>query len=151
MNIDALVSALKTDESYRPLVYDDATGQPIGPGSVIVGYPTIGYGWNCAANAMTKAQAEDRLRYDAINAMRDCSDLIQNWLYIDDVRQNVLANMCFNLGKARLSKFEKMLAAFKAEDFKTAAAEGRNSKWYSQVGLRGVRLMNELLLGVEQK
>lgn len=150
MNLDALVSALKMDESFRALVYDDATGESIGPGSVVVGYPTIGYGWNCAANKMTSGQAEDRLRYDAINSLRDAADLIPNWLYIDDVRQNVVANLVFNVGKSRAAGFVKFLAAVKAEDWKTATAELVNSKWYGQVGHRGVRLANEMLTGVVQ-
>ena len=35
---------LGADEGIRMLVYDDATGRPIGPGTLVRGHPTIGIG-----------------------------------------------------------------------------------------------------------
>lgn len=44
MNLQMLISTLESDESFVPYVYDDATGEPITKGSVVQGFPTIGYG-----------------------------------------------------------------------------------------------------------
>ena len=58
--------------------------------------------------------------------------------------QEILVNMMFNLGRPRLSKFKKMKAALEKGDWKEAAKEGRDSKWYKQVTKRAERLMTRL-------
>jgi hypothetical protein len=52
--------------------------------------------------------------------------------------------MMFNMGRTRLSKFKKMHAAIIKEDWKTAAVEGRDSRWHKQVTNRAERLMERL-------
>jgi lysozyme len=52
--------------------------------------------------------------------------------------------MMFNLGRTRLSKFKNMRTAIDNEDWATAAVEGRDSRWYRQVGNRAERLMERL-------
>jgi lysozyme len=66
---------------------------------------------------------------------------------LDDVRQNVESNMSFNMGKTRLSKFHKFLAAVNAKRWEDAAYEMTMSNWYGQVGARAVRLKLEMLHG----
>ena len=61
-----------------------------------------------------------------------------------DEVQEILVNMMFNMGRPRLSKFKKMNAALKKEDWKEAAKEGRDSRWYNQVTKRAERLMTRL-------
>jgi lysozyme len=72
---------------------------------------------------------------------------MQWWRGLNDTRQRVLANMCFNLGYPRLSKFKKFLAAAKDQDWETAADEMMDSKWATQVGDRAVRLREKMLNG----
>ena len=52
--------------------------------------------------------------------------------------------MMFNMGLTRLSKFKKHNAALYCGDWKTAAVEGRDSRWYKQVTNRAERLMTRL-------
>ena len=52
--------------------------------------------------------------------------------------------MMFNLGRTRLSKFKNMRTAIDNEDWTTAATEGRDSRWFRQVGNRAERLMERL-------
>ena len=52
--------------------------------------------------------------------------------------------MCFNLGKGGLGGFRNFGAAIKRKDYKTAAKEGRDSRWYRQVTNRAERLMKML-------
>jgi lysozyme len=63
-----------------------------------------------------------------------CGD---NWDKLSDTRKRAVADLAYNLGQPRLSKFTKFLSAMKENDFDKAAIELRNSKWYSQVGRRG--------------
>ena len=52
--------------------------------------------------------------------------------------------MMFNMGRTRLSKFKKMNAALIDGDWKEAAKEGRDSRWYRQVTNRAERLMTRM-------
>jgi hypothetical protein len=52
--------------------------------------------------------------------------------------------MMFNMGRTRLSKFKKMNSALIDGDWKTAAVEGRDSRWHKQVTNRAERLMVRL-------
>tara|TARA_R100000458_G_scaffold58201_1_gene65768 strand:- start:518 stop:967 length:450 start_codon:yes stop_codon:yes gene_type:complete len=61
--------------------------------------------------------------------------------------QHVLVNMCFNLGKHRLSKFKFMLHAVEIEDWEEMAKQMENSRWFNQVGRRG-RELKDMVLGV---
>lgn len=137
MSIDALVDALKGDEGFRSKPYADAVGKL-----------TIGYGRNLDDNGISRSEAHDMCVHDAITALRDAADLVPNWLLLDDVRQNVVANMAFNLGKTRLAKFVKFLAAVNARDYLKASAEMKDSIWYVQTGSRARRLVDEMRTGI---
>jgi lysozyme len=52
--------------------------------------------------------------------------------------------MLFNLGRPRLSKFKKMNANLRNRNWTAAAIEGRDSRWYRQVGNRAERLMTRM-------
>ena len=52
--------------------------------------------------------------------------------------------MMFNMGRTRLSKFKKMHALILESNWKEAAKEGRDSRWYRQVTNRAERLMKRL-------
>jgi len=52
--------------------------------------------------------------------------------------------MMFNMGRPRLSKFKNFSRALYEQDWKVAAEEGRDSKWYRQVTNRAERLMTRM-------
>lgn len=66
---------------------------------------------------------------------------------LDDVRQTVIANMAFNLGVDGLAAFTQTIAAIERRDYEAAAAEMLRSKWSQQVGLRAIRLAQQLRSG----
>ena len=55
-----------------------------------------------------------------------------------------MVNMAFNLGATRLEKFRQMRFHLSQHNWKQAAEEGRDSKWYRQVTNRAERLMTRL-------
>ena len=92
--------------------------------------------------------SEDRVdecfEKDVESVIGDCKKLHEGW---DDYHQEVkqiVANMMFNMGLTRLSKFSKHNAALQSGDWETAAVEGRDSRWYNQVANRAERLMTRL-------
>ena len=58
--------------------------------------------------------------------------------------QEIVVNMMFNMGRTRLSGFKNFRKGLEANDWKEAAKEGRDSKWYRQVTNRAERLMSRL-------
>ncbi|HUO11336.1 MAG TPA: glycoside hydrolase family protein, partial [Caulobacteraceae bacterium] len=67
---------------------------------------------------------------------------------LDDPRQDVLANMAFNLGVGGLLRFPKTLALVRAERWDAAADAMLASAWARQVGARARRLAEQLCTGV---
>ena len=142
VNLDALLTALQADEGRKVNV----RGRHL-PYHCPAGKLTIGYGRNIEDNGISETEALDLLTNDAIQASRDAASLVTNWLGLDDVRQNVVANMAFQMGKSRLSGFHKFLAAVNDGKYEIAAYEMLMSDWYGQSGHRSVRLKQEMLTG----
>lgn len=70
---------------------------------------------------------------------------------LDDVRQEALINMAFNLGMPRLLQFKNMWGALIAGDYSRAADEMLNSHWAEQVGQRAYELSMMMRTGVPQE
>ena len=58
--------------------------------------------------------------------------------------QHIIANMMFNMGRPRLSRFHKMKKAVDNRDWYEAAYEMTDSKWAKQVPNRAMRLVDEM-------
>jgi len=139
MDFDGLIAALKRDEGLRLKPYLDTAVPP---------RQTIGYGRNLDDHGISVQEAHEMLVRDAIKAQQAAAALVPTWLLLDDVRQNVLANMALNLGGGGLAKFKHLLAAVEAGNWNAAADAMIASRWYSQVGGRAVRLADEMRTGV---
>ena len=109
---------------------------------------TLGYGHNIQDNGIPDVIARALLEWDADCAQRDAMALVPNWPTLDAVRRNVVSNMAFNMGKAKLAGFKKFLAAVNEGRYEDAANEMEDSLWYKQVGNRSKRLAAEMLTGV---
>ena len=145
MKFERLYKQLKEDEGVKYEIYKDH-----------LGYPTFGVGHLVLESDPEYGQPigtlidQDRVmecfRQDSDIAVRECAVLYGEDYFEDfpDEVQEILVNMMFNMGRPRLSGFKKMNAALKKEDWKEAAKEGRDSKWYNQVTMRAERLMSRL-------
>ena len=58
--------------------------------------------------------------------------------------KRIIANMMFNMGRPRLSKFKGMKAGVDARDWNKAADEMVDSRWYRQVTKRADRLVERM-------
>lgn len=99
--------------------------------------------------------AIDAIYYDDVQvAIDDAVDWLvgdtgssSRWHALGHVRQEIVANMSFNLGRRSdpddggLDSFVKFRAALLDEDWEEAADEMVDSDWYDQVGNRSVRLV----------
>lgn len=114
-------------------------------------YPTFGIGHMVTENDMehtwpvgTPVTDERILQVfhdDCKVAIADVELLVNNLSDHPDFVSRVLVNMAFNIGRPRLSKFKKMLAAIETKDYNLAAEEMMDSKWYHQVGRRSKELV----------
>lgn len=132
-----LEKQLIDDEGLRSKVYKDSEG-----------IETIGVGRNLRDKGLSRAECMILLGNDIDDALADARALVPNFDQLNDARQEVLVNMSFNLGRARLAGFKKFLAAIAIQDFGRAAVEMMDSKWAQQVGSRAVRLRDAMRDGV---
>jgi len=114
-------------------------GMKLKPYNDTVGKLTIGVGRNLDDNGISEDEALYLMHndLDSLNA-----ELIKLEWYqeLDEVREDVILNMAFNLGLPRLLGFKKMIKALKDKDYVKAAEEMLSSKWATQVKKRAFRL-----------
>ena len=132
------VALLSQHEGLRAHVYDDATGKPIKPGSVVKGHPTVGYGLALDVNGLTERQAE-WLRDDILDDREHALSIrIANWSRLEPVRRMALLGLAYQTGVGGLMGFVKMLAALQRQDYVGVARELLNSKWAKQTQAKRV-------------
>jgi|TARA_R110000824_G_scaffold7542_3_gene34247 lysozyme len=146
MDRNKLIEELIMDEGYKYETYHDHLGfLTLGVGHLVLDSdPEI-------KMDVGTPVSEERIK-ECLNNDLDivCEELDRNmswWRGLDGTRQRVLANMCFNLGYPRLSKFVKFIAAMQKGDWKKASEEMMDSKWATQVGNRAVRLQQMVIQG----
>lgn len=122
-------------------------GLRLKPYKCTAGKLTIGYGRNIEDNGISQTEAEQMLYNDIQNCYFACSKF-PFWNKINEARQAVLLDMCFNLGISRLKQFKKMLAALDRADYTSAALEMLESNWAKQVKSRATELSEIMKKGV---
>ena len=103
---------------------------------------SIGNNWK--GLKITKDQAEEVLKIDLNERWRELFVQFSFLTGLPGVAQEVLLDMCYNLGLNRLGKFKKFLAALQAGDFRLAAVEMLDSRWAHQVKRRATEQANEI-------
>ena len=143
MNIEQLRKELEVDEGVKYEIYNDH-----------LGYPTFGIGHLVRDNDPESGEpvgtpvTEDRVieafNQDVETVLSDCNILYDDFDDLPEEAQLIIANMMFNLGRPRLSKFKGMKAGVDARDWKKAADEMIDSAWYRQVPNRAGRLVKRM-------
>ena len=108
---------------------------------------SIGIGRNLEDRGLSDDEILILLGNDLVWVAADLDRELPWWREMPEPKQRALANMCFNLGMPRLSKFKLMLTALEKGDWAEAANQARDSKWADQVGERANRIA-ELFLEV---
>lgn len=147
MNRGALKKRLTLEEGERLVAYLDTEG-----------ILTVGIGHNCEASSVEGVtKPGDRITPETEQALFDADvdeaaaqlDVhLPWWRDLDDARQNVLLDMCFNMGIKTLKTFVNALGRVEAGDYEAAADGMLASKWASQVKGRATWLANVMRTGV---
>tara|TARA_R100000700_G_scaffold14653_1_gene20615 strand:+ start:35 stop:478 length:444 start_codon:yes stop_codon:yes gene_type:complete len=143
MDIDKLREQLKIDEGIKHEVYLDH-----------LGLKTCGIGHLCldgepefsmeVGEEISDERVNELFEKDVEIVLGDCRKLYPYFDELPEEAQQIIANMMFNMGLPRLSKFKMMKAAVDQKNFREAANQMKNSKWYVQVKNRADRLVNRM-------
>lgn len=143
MKLDKLREELAADEGCKFEIYLDHLGLPtFGIGHLIREHdPEHG---KPVGTEVSDERVRQVFALDVAVTIEDCQRLFSNWDDLPDEAQLICANMAFNLGYPRFSKFVNFRAAIEAQDWLKAADEAVDSRWHDQVPNRAKRLVQRL-------
>ena len=136
MNHEILKNMLRKHEGLRLQPYHDTVGKL-----------TIGIGRNLDDVGISTAEAMFLLDNDIRRAEDDLDTHCPWWRDMDETRQLVIADMCFNMGIGTLLGFKNSLKAMKEGRYSDAADGMGQSKWAVQVGPRATHLISMMREG----
>ena len=143
MNINQLREDLERDEGCVNEIYLDHLGyETFGIGH-LVKYSDEEYGWSVGTD-VSEERVREVFEEDVQTVLSDCEKLYDDINDLPEEVQLIIANMMFNLGYTRLSKFKGMKRGVDSRNWKEAADEMVDSRWYRQVTNRAERLVKRM-------
>ena len=143
MDLERLREQLEIDEGVKYEVYNDH-----------LGYATFGVGHLVLESdpehgaelgtPVSESRVIEAFEQDCENVLRDCNILYEDFASLPEEAQQVIANMMFNIGRPRLSKFKGMKRGVDSRNWNAAADEMVDSAWYRQVTNRADRLVERI-------
>ena len=129
MNMDRLLESVKKHEGYRNKVYLDTLGKR-----------TVGVGHLCVEDFWEDDKEYEEkflmtiLEHDLESAIKGAKDLMQEHgcMDIDELAEEIIIEMVFQLGKTGVSKFRNMWKHLSALEYASAASEMLDSRWAKQ-------------------
>ena len=141
MNLIKLQDEISKDEGVKYETYRCSLGHLTGGiGHLITEWDEDIYS-GPIGTAIPTEQVNDWFAKDIETTIKDCNLLFAQFNNLPHDIQHVLANMCFQLGRPRLSKFKNMIAAVEDLDWERMTDEMENSRWFKQTPNRAKRLI----------
>ena len=138
-NMDAkmmqdLINSVKENEGYRKMVYKDS-----------LGIDTIGYGF-----AIKDLELDEDICEEILKRKLDrlIDRVTKKWGWIVNLpveAQEVIYEMCYQMGISGVSKFKKTLLFFESHEFKMAAKEMLDSKWAKSDSPQRAKRMSDII------
>ena len=145
MNIKQLQKELQRDEGCVNAIYLDHLNLPTcGIGHLITEWDEE-YG-QPVGTTISDDRVAQLFEEDVKVTLEECRVLYGNFDDLPEEAQLILANMMFNMGRPRLSKFKKMNRAIADGDYLEASLQMEDSRWYKQVTNRAERLVQRMAL-----
>ena len=149
MNIDELREEIAQDEGVKKndsgqhVLYLDHLSLPtLGIGHLINEWDEE-YG-KPVGTPVTDERVNELFAKDIEVTIDECKKLFDTFDDLPEEVQLIIANMMFNMGRPRLSKFKGMKRGVDARDWNAAADEMVDSRWYKQVTNRAERLVERM-------
>jgi GH24 family phage-related lysozyme (muramidase) len=149
MNLIKLQNEIADDEGVKYEIYKCSEGYPTGGIGHLITEWDEEYYEQPIGTKIPNEQVDDWFAKDIQVTLKDCKIIFEEFDSLPQEAQLVIANMCFQLGRPRLSKFKNFIAAVKDQDWDRAADEMKDSRWYKQTTARAERLISRIqVLGV---
>ena len=143
MDIEKLRDQLKIDEGCVNSVYLDHLNLPtVGIGHLVTEWDEE-YG-KPVGTEVSEDRVNELFDQDVQVTIDECKLLYNNFDELPEEAQQIIANMMFNMGRPRLSRFHKMKRAVDAGDWEEAGNQMKDSRWYNQVTTRAERLVKRM-------
>ena len=143
MDIEKLRKQLEIDEGVKYEIYNDHLGlATFGIGHLVI--PSDEEYGKPLGTRISEERVRECFDRDVQSVLRDCKLLYKDFDELPEEVQQIVANMMFNMGRPRLSKFKGMKAGVDAGDWQKAADEMVDSGWYRQVTNRAQRLVDRM-------
>jgi len=141
--MEKLQEELENDEGVKYEIYNDHLGYPtFGIGHLILDSdPEYG---SDTGTEVSEDRVKEAFASDVVGVVSDCETLYPDFEELPEDAQRIIANMMFNMGRPRLSKFKGMKRGVDAQDWNMAADEMVDSSWYKQVTNRADRLVERM-------
>ena len=128
-----LLNDIKKHEGFRSEVYKDT-----------LGIDTIGYGFAIKDLVMDQDIAEKILKRKVENLIKRIKQKFPWYSDIPEEAQDVVANMCYQLGVGGFSKFKKTIKYISEKKWDDASIEMLDSLWARQTPNRAIELSNTI-------
>ena len=143
MNIQQLRKQLEIDEGVKYDIYLDHLGLPtFGIGHLVT--KTDPESGQAVGTPISKERVAECFDMDVQSVINDCNKLYEDFENLPEEVQQIIANMMFNMGYTRLSKFKGMKRGVDSLNWNQAADEMVDSRWYRQVTNRANRLVKRM-------
>ena len=143
MNKDKLREELAEDEGCKYEIYLDHLGLPTFGIGHLVKEDDPEYG-QPVGTPVDEERVRQVFNLDIAVTVEDCRCLYDDFDELPEEAQLIIANMMFNMGRPRLSKFVGMKREVDARRFDAAADEMVDSRWHDQVPNRAKRLVKRM-------
>ena len=143
MDIDQLGETLKVDEGVKNESYLDHLGLPTCGIGHLITEDDPEHGLEVGTH-IDDERVNELFDQDVQVTLGECRLLYNDFDDLPEEAQQIIANMMFNMGRPRLSRFHKMKQAVDGRDWIEAGNQMMDSRWYKQVTTRADRLVRRM-------
>ena len=143
MNKDKLREEIAEDEGCKYEIYLDHLGLPTTGIGHLITESDEEYG-KPVGTVVEQERVKQLFSLDMAVTIDECKVLYPDFDDLPEECQHIIANMMFNMGRPRLSKFKKMIQAIRDGDWIEAGNQMQDSRWYKQVTNRADRLISRM-------
>ena len=143
MDINRLRVEIENDAGCKYEVYLDHLGLPTCGIGHLIKEDDPEHGLEVSTK-IDEERVNELFETDIKETIDECKLIYNDFDDLPEEAQYIIANMMFNMGRPRLSRFHKMKQAVDNRDWKEAANQMIDSRWYKQVPNRANRLVNRM-------
>ena len=143
MNVEKFTEEIKRDEGVKYEVYLDHLGLPTCGIGHLIKEDDPEHGLEVGTE-IGEERVNELFAKDLETTIDECKKLYYDFDVLPVKAQHIIANMMFNMGRPRLSRFHKMKRAVDNREWEEAATQMLDSRWANQGPNRANRLIQEM-------